>query len=243
MAQIISSPIKLINKKFNQKNQNQTSPIYDLINDVIKFIPLATLMALLYGNLRIFIYYTSFNINIYDFVNFDELLKFAIRDIIPAAFVIGAITIISELLKNRLIFTFILSIVLILVILTFYIFYPSQLLTDCLQAFIMITAVLMLMIPAAKSNPKPIIFGTTIVFLIVVIAFNASLISYTLVTHNLINTGDYIVLKSGKKILSDSNLIYIGKTTDYVFFYDKNLKNTTAFRLDEVSRLSVGYSF
>jgi hypothetical protein len=243
MPHSISSPVKLINKRFNNHNQDKPISYLDKINDFTKYLPLTTLMALIYGNLRIFIYYTSFNINIYDFVNFDELLKFAIRDIIPASLIFGFILFISDVVKRNFIITSVILVLFVGGVFILSILNPSQLLTDALSAFAMILAIIISVEFATIASARPLILVGTLALLIFAIAFHTSIVSYTLVTQNLINTGEYIVLKSGDKIVSDNNFIYIGKTTDYLFFFNKNLGITTAYRMDEVFSLSVGYSF
>lgn len=243
MPRNVSSPLTIVYRRVSNSYQDKPTSYFDKVNDLTKYIPLATFIALIYGNLRIFIYYTSFNINIYDFVNFDELLKFAIRDIIPASLIFGFVLFISDVVRRNFIVTTIILVLLILGVFIISILFPSQLLIDGLNAFAMIMGIIMSIVFATKTNTRPLILVGTVAFLIFAVAFNASVVSYTLVTDNLVNTGEYIMLKSGEKIKSDNNIVYIGKTTDYLFFFNKELRTTTAYRMDEVSKLSVGYSF
>jgi hypothetical protein len=57
------------------------------------------------------------------------------------------------------------------------------------------------------------------------------------VRYNDLFTGTNLYFKNGTVLKSNDQAYYIGKTNKYVFYYDKKLKKSTVFTIDDIERI------
>ncbi|MEJ2881478.1 hypothetical protein [Pedobacter sp. GR22-6] len=216
----------------------------DFADYLSKIVPALGLIALLYGNLRAFFFYLMFSVNIYDFIDLEEILKLAIKDLLPAGLILGMILLMRATTKWFGLTAFIIG--LASIIFSYYLIFNSEsplasATAEWISLGIVLVIFVIFFIKFYKENVKAAIIAG--LFSIVLLPFLSSNVLATLILNTEIYDGKSITLNDGKTITSDRKQKFIGKTGDYFFFFNIDQRNTTAYCMDDVSYLNIGFTF
>ena len=209
------------------------------------FTPFVTGLGLLYSGVRLYQYYNNtFNINIYNYIEISELLKVVVKDSLVflalTQFLLPLYIQFGQLFKKpinpKYLYSVLAGMLIILVGGTFfspaYNVFFNRYLSPLVAAFSSILLV---------TNKRQVDYIIAlIIFVVVICAGTYSTNLARQVKDEKYTLGNAIHLKDSKvTIKSTPDFVYIGKTSNYVFFYNNIKKEAIVYKMDEIDMLLI----
>ena len=256
---------RLRQKSSSQKNQITFN---QYIEKLIKLFPLFTAYVILLGIWRLTIYYNNFNINVIDFLNFSEILTsfldkaiLVISTIILVLTLFGLIFLLFEdsIYKVNVtkgykpILIILISLILLFADLIYHTLEPSQ---DKVSLWRVIAKIIVNFLVFAifsffyikglikKKQKNQQLYFHIFVLLFTVIGFFSfnSLAKYnSYLNYDIKRNKKYMnvsFILDDRLIQGDSTHYYIGKTNNYLFFYDEEKDKTTVYPMNRIKEIS-----
>lgn len=228
----------------------------DKIERYSKLIPIISLLILFSSITRNYIYYQNFGININEYIGLSEFPLLFINDLTFYLFSIGFFIIYLPIIYVRTFyrnkygaehFTFEPTkkasksiIVIIITSCTIIMFQKYSLEVKLLMlqtSLVIIFAGILLIIDKNLEFSKIYISIVSSIFLITFSIFKAY-IDISKIENNKEDNSVYFENNS-KKIFSNKIIMYLGKTNEYIFVYNKSTKYTQVFKSSEVSNFRI----
>lgn len=228
------------------------------------FFPLVSLWALIYACVGLYFYYVNFNINIFQYLDLNEIVQITLARFIIIIVFFGLYIFIETILsfekkenfldagpkKNFKLFLYPFYVAIILYLVLFLLDkylelnnFFSTIRTFSLSFIVFILPVILSLLYIYSSEDKKQV--ATVVFMLT--------FYYSIIISGLLGHYSYEKLISdpvGSSIIFNDNLIesssdyfYIGHTKNYVFFYNDSLKSVDIYSSPSVSRMTLKYSF
>lgn len=218
-------------------------------------LPFGSIFILFCSSIKLVIYYKVFNVPIVDYIGIQEFLTSFIDDLLFYLIIFGAGIFLyifdiykndnnsslksdsPEEYKNERRIALALSIIILILIIGTVQFSDSishSIEIICVGLFVFLGMFRIFLSSTKITIPYP-------VFIIVGIIIYTIMYGYT-DAYKIIENKDrlsYIVVLKDKTYLTDKNLKYIGKTENFLFFYNLKSKRTTILKNDDLIKISI----
>jgi hypothetical protein len=226
--------------------EEKTASMKSLYSTELKYFaevfPFVTALTILYSCTKAYTFYSFyFHLNIYNYLEINELLKLLIGDLMWVGTILTFFVLdyglwkIITLTGGKHEYWSKLGVV-AFNILMLCLFINTDDLQEIVWYFGSLAAYGMLLKYKFKE-PNVILVATAIVVFVIGSTYAGTV--GIKVRYKMLTGGNIVYFKNRTHAVSTPNYIYIGKTNNFIFFFNVRKEMTDVFRMDDVSRLSI----
>jgi len=236
------------------------------LDSLIKILPLGSLFIITCSSIKLVLYYNIFNISITDYVGIDEILVSFIDDILYYAAIFGMGLTLNFYLESKKsknienvnnsteskpkstykkvfailgkimeIITFLFVMLLINIILNNSL---SEYKKISLIFALVLTVFIYYQIKLSGTKNEPNYYFTIATWAIILILFDGLRSGYRIKDNESLYTVN-VLFNDSKKVNTDSTYHFVGKTKEFIFFYDSDLKKTDIYPNSNLAKIQI----
>jgi len=228
----------------------------DKIEKTVNFLPLGSIFIILCSSIKLVVYYKIFNIQIVDYMEIQEFITSFIDDILFYICIFGAGVILylydifentsqnyfqksdsPEEYKNERKISLSLSIIILIIIVTSVICSNSKSKSAeiiCVGLFLFLGVFRVFLSSTKLTLPYPLFIFIGVIMYTIMYGYTDA---YKIIESK--DTINYTIVFKEKTYSTDRNLKYIGKTENFIFFYNLRSKRTTILKNDDLIKINI----